>query len=140
MIKGRKRWVLLPPSAGTGRSGGAGSEPPGAMHNQPGCVPDKKPLDAMHCDQEEGDVIWVPNYWWHETCGLDDYSIGIGALTYDGCCPAASSQVETSPCYAHKGSESYRITHIPSCLRGEMACGTLPDGEEPTAMLPVSPA
>ena len=31
---------------------------------------------------QPGEVIWVPNYWWHETCGLDEYSAGIGGITY----------------------------------------------------------
>ena len=87
VVKGRKRWVLMPPEAGTSRSGGPGSEPPGVMqrYGDELCKPDSKPLTALHCDQEEGDVIWVPDFWWHETCGLDDFSIGLGALTYDTC-------------------------------------------------------
>lgn len=76
--------MLLPPDAGTSRNGGPGTEPPGVLQRRGGeglCVPQSKPLDALHCDQREGDVIWVPDYWWHETCGLEDYSIGLGALT-----------------------------------------------------------
>ena len=91
MIKGRKRWVLRPPNAGSSRNGAPGTEPPGVMQrwgDSSGlCMPENKPTDALHCDQGEGDVIWVPDYWWHETCGLEAFSIGLGALTYDGCCP-----------------------------------------------------
>lgn len=70
VIKGKKRWVLRPPDAGTSRSGGPGTEPPGVMQRwrDPSglCMPASKPVDALHCDQAEGDVIWVPDYWWHE--------------------------------------------------------------------------
>jgi len=138
VVKGKKRWVLLPPSAGTGKSGGPGTEPPNVMQGDQKCVPKNKPLDALHCDQQEGDVIWVPSYWWHETCGLEDFSIGLGALTYDGCCPEQSEQERrrdtARSCNGERErtapfkSESYRITDIPACLTGEIKCGTLPDG------------
>ena len=29
------------------------------------------------CDQQEGEVLWIPSHWWHEACSLDDYSVGI---------------------------------------------------------------
>ena len=61
MIKGRKRWVLRPPDAGSSRNGQPGTEPPGVMQRwgEHGlCSPSNKPTDALHCDQLEGDVIW----------------------------------------------------------------------------------
>eukprot|EP00966_Prymnesium_polylepis_P172326 3984910-Prymnesium_polylepis.1 len=46
----------MPPSAGTGRSGGPGTEPPEVMGRfQRGggmCVPRSKPTSALHCDQQ----------------------------------------------------------------------------------------
>ena len=129
MIKGRKRWVLRPPDAGTGRNGGPGTEPPGVMQRYGGelCAPENKPSDALHCDQLEGDVIWLPDYWWHETCGLDDFSIGLGALTYDGCCP---QEMRDSQEYCqgrgHGPGDNYAVRDIPSCKSGERACGGLP--------------
>ena len=33
------------------------------------------------CEHAEGEVMWVPEGWWHETCALGAYSIAIGALT-----------------------------------------------------------
>ena len=61
-VRGRKRWVMMPPHSGTGRSGGAGSEPPEVMgrHGKALCLPKNKPSEALHCDQQEGEVIWVP--------------------------------------------------------------------------------
>ena len=129
MVKGRKRWVLNPPQAGSGRNGGEGSEPAGVMFrhaNGEMCVPVNKPLGALHCDQQEGEVIWVPTYWWHETCGLEDFSIGLGALTYDGCCPESQlDRKEECTSERHKG-DSYGVHDIPVCVSGERECGGLP--------------
>jgi len=131
VIKGKKRWVLRPPDAGTSRSGGPGTEPPGVMQRwrDPSglCMPASKPVDALHCDQAEGDVIWVPDYWWHETCGLEEYSIGMGALTYDGCCPRAHLERQEN-CQQRSGGpgENYAVADIPSCTNGERECGGLP--------------
>lgn len=130
MVKGRKRWVLRPPDAGTSRSGAPGTEPPGVMQRwgEQLCAPENKPTDALHCDQLEGDVIWVPDYWWHETCGLEDFSIGLGALTYDGCCPAERLEM-VEKCIDGQGGESgdsYNVYDIPSCTAGDRSCGGLP--------------
>ena len=134
MVKGRKRWVLNPPHAGTGRNGHGGSEPPGVMGRVDDggiCVPANKPEEALHCDQQEGDVIWVPDYWWHETCGLEEFSIGLGALTYDGCCPAADLE-RVEDCSARREAsrgdrgEVYSVKDIPACASGERTCGGLP--------------
>jgi len=73
-VVGRKRWIMTPP----------GPQPPTAMHNMPGCIVARKATASLTCDQLEGDTLWVPDFWWHETCGLDDYSVGIGGITYEG--------------------------------------------------------
>ena len=131
MIKGRKRWVLRPPDAATSRSGGPGTEPPGVMLDRhPGgegtlCTPANKPRDALHCDQQPGEVIWVPDYWWHETCGLDDFSVGLGALTYDGCCPLERRE-QVEACANRKEGDAYTVHDIAKCESGEIACGGLP--------------
>jgi len=129
-IKGRKRWVLRPPDAGTSKNGGPGTEPPGVMQRfgwGQMCEPQNKPSDALHCDQQEGEVIWVPDYWWHETCGLDPFSIGLGALTYDGCCPPQEQQrVEKCSGNPHEKGASYSVGEIPACANGERSCGGLP--------------
>lgn len=54
------------------------------MRNAPGCrvVDVRKATVSFTCDQMEGDTLWVPDFWWHETCGLDACSAGIGGITY----------------------------------------------------------
>lgn len=124
-VKGRKRWVLMPPEAGTSRSGGPGSEPPEVMSRMSDnlCEPKNKPKTALHCDQQEGEVIWVPDFWWHETCGLDGFSIGIGGITYSGCCEDREFDGRGGCDEFGKG---YKIDDIMSCRAGDLTCGTLP--------------
>jgi len=130
MVKGVKRWILRPPEAGTAKNGGGGTEPPSVMQRAGAghmCEPANKPTDALHCDQREGEVIWLPDYWWHETCGLDDFSIGLGALTYDGCCPPERQQTrEQCGNSAHEKGANYAVHDIPDCVNGERLCGGLP--------------
>lgn len=81
-VVGAKRWLLHPDTE---------REPPELMqrHTEQGpCMldPATKSATTLECTQKPGDVIWVPNYWWHETCGLDPYSIGLGGIT---CAPRA---------------------------------------------------
>jgi len=73
-VIGRKRWILTAP----------GPQPPTAMRNSPGCHVARKATTSLTCDQLAGDTLWVPDFWWHETCGLDAYSVGIGGITYEG--------------------------------------------------------
>jgi len=76
-IKGRKRWVLTPPSQPiTGN----------AMRRQPPygrcCEPRAEHLaeGARVCDVPLGTLLYIPRGWWHETCSLDEYTIGIGGF------------------------------------------------------------
>ena len=32
----------------------------------------------QHCLLLPGETIWVPENWWHATCNLDPYTIGVG--------------------------------------------------------------
>ena len=97
-VKGRKRWSLHPPSRG--------NEPPSLMRNQPGCRVTTRSKGGLLCDQLEGDMIWVPDFWWHETCGMDSYSVGIGGITYEGV------SAPSAPCRA---PDEYRVDDIPYC-------------------------
>jgi hypothetical protein len=74
---------------------------------------------------QPGDVIWVPNYWWHETCGMDAFSAGIGGITYRGCCEDIASSVHPNvDCKQDVGeSGGYGIVDIPFCKTHY--CGTL---------------
>lgn len=51
-------------------------------------------------------MIWVPDFWWHETCGMDSYSVGIGGITYEGV------SAPSAPCRA---PDEYRVDDIPYC-------------------------
>ena len=109
MVAGRKRWILTPP----------GPQPPEAMFNEPGCKVMRKARTSLLCDQLEGDLLWVPDFWWHETCGLDAYSVGIGGITYARCDDVQGKQ---RPC----GKEEYTIHDLEWCK--DNACPGLGDG------------
>ena len=137
LMSGRKRWVVRPPNSGTSRNGGPGTEPPQSMNNRNPrspdvCVPDFKPLDALHCDQKEGEILWLPNFWWHETCSVGDFTMGVGGLTTDDCCPE-EIQYETFDCMHRDEGISFSLNDITSCTSG--TCDTLPlkSGTAPAA-------
>ena len=63
----------------------------------------------MVCDQLEGEVIWLPSHWWHETCGFDEFSVGVGGIVY----PQAILEGDVDMCVA----EEYLIDEMPYCQR-----------------------
>lgn len=70
-VEGRRMWWFLPPSAET---------PPtkiNACEYMTGTA--KPPEGALSCVQEPGDIIWFPKDWYHTTCALDEWTVGIGA-------------------------------------------------------------
>ena len=82
---------------------------------------------TLDCIQKAGDVIWVPNYWWHETCGLDEFSAGIGGITYKGCCDdierGTPSEVDCTDGTWGPGT-NYGLDNIPHCQEGRENCGS----------------
>ena len=84
------------------------------MRNQPGCLVTTRSKSGLLCDQLEGDMIWVPDFWWHETCGMDAYSVGIGGITYEGV------SAPSAPCRA---ADEYRVDELPYCKTNK--CPTL---------------
>jgi len=101
---GRGRWVLHPPNQRI---------PPMTMRGREGCAPRHLSSSSLVCDQQEGEVVWLPNGWWHETCGLEGYSIGIGGITYHGAHSIGPEGEETSgPC---DEDDEYAIRDIPYC-------------------------
>ena len=116
-VVGRKRWLLHPDDR---------VEPEQMMLNRwdGRCEPTGKIETSLECLQEPGEVIWVPNYWWHETCGLDPFSAGIGGITYKGCCADLDSSVAPDvDCTSFSEGTSYGVRDIPHCR--EHTCGTL---------------
>ena len=82
-VKGRKRWIMTPPTKVPphevmDRSFGYRIRHP---PDRDRCQPSHLPRGALRCDSGIGDIVWVPNFWWHETCSLDDYTVGFGGLT-----------------------------------------------------------
>ena len=67
------------------------------MRHAEGCHPRRIPKGSFLVDHEPGDVVWVPDYWWHETCGLDKWNIGVGGVTYPG-----SAHEAFPPCTSDK--------------------------------------
>jgi hypothetical protein len=138
-VKGSKRWVFRPPEAASSNSGSPGTEPATSLarlNDSLGvCQPKYKPIDALHCDQQEGEVMWVPDDWWHETCSLDTFTMGIGGVGYDGCCPQDERHKDYTCGHAEalskapeksKAQYPYSVKDIPSCASGERECGGLP--------------
>lgn len=121
-VVGRKRWLLHPDSE---------REPAEAMGRRPGpglCEPRKglTSRTTLDCIQQPGEVIWVPNYWWHETCSLDRFSAGIGGITYKGCCDDLDRNTPPSTDCKRQSdghSKMYSVHDIPYC-KSEF-CGTL---------------
>jgi hypothetical protein len=37
---------------------------------------------ALHCVQDEGDVIYFPADWWHATCNVSPLTVGVGGQQY----------------------------------------------------------
>jgi hypothetical protein len=123
MVVGTKRWLLHPDTE---------REPPEMMQRHPRsvlCEPraGMKTPTTLDCIQKAGDVIWVPNYWWHETCGIEDFSAGIGGITYKGCCDdlERAVPVDVDCTTAREQGDSYGISDIPFCQTEPGRCGSL---------------
>ncbi len=69
-VEGRRAWWFLPPSADKPARINACNYLNGTA---------KPPAGALTCIQEPGDIVWFPKDWYHATCALDDWTIGIGA-------------------------------------------------------------
>jgi hypothetical protein len=81
LVFGRKRWAVRPP-VGFGTL--VQKEPDPVIDQRNNClIVDDVPEDVLLCDQQPGDIMWTPSWWWHETCALEEYSIGLGAVTWD---------------------------------------------------------
>ena len=65
MVAGRKRWYLADPKH-TNVHANCDSE--GSVHDD----------RISDCVIEKGDVMYVPDYWWHATCNIDPYTVAVG--------------------------------------------------------------
>lgn len=109
MIIGEKRWVVHPPDRG--------NDPPTLLdrHSNSGCAFDVNSFrkDTIMFTQRSGDLLWLPSWWWHETCGVDAFSFGLGGITFPNCCH------EDDRAYDCRGSteegHSYSVLDIEYC-------------------------
>ena len=120
VVAGPKRWAIHPPDI---------EEPPELMNRRKDqgkiCSASKTSKHTLFCTQKEGDVIWIPNYWWHETCNLQEHSIGMGALTYENCCDIQTPEHKcVQP--SHEPGISFNVDDIEWCKMNE--CPTLHKG------------
>jgi len=125
-VKGRKRWLLHPPNQ-------QGPREPMFVRND-SCRPKSLYTVTRVCDQQEGDILWLPGGWWHETCNLDSYSAGIGGVTYDG---ADRPRKDRGKCnlghdehfsrlLSQRTGSPHAVDDIPYCTSSEAGCGVLP--------------
>lgn len=71
VVFGRKRWIIHPPDI---------TQPPSFLKRDTCNVKFPLPTKSIHYLQSAGEILWLPNMWWHETCGIDHASLGIGGL------------------------------------------------------------
>jgi 2-polyprenyl-3-methyl-5-hydroxy-6-metoxy-1,4-benzoquinol methylase len=69
-VEGRRTWWFLPPSAPKPERVNACKYTTGEAELPPG---------AISFVQRPGDIVWFPKDWYHATCALDDWTVGIGA-------------------------------------------------------------
>ena len=114
MISGRKRWVIHPPSK---------KEPRSYIKRRGNCQMEYEVSEkTLVCDQNYGEVLWLPNFWWHETCGLESYSVGLGGVTYENCC-GSDTKYTCPPDNIEK--HRYTTSDIPYCSENNSRCEEL---------------
>ena len=133
-VRGRKRWVMWPPELSI--------TPDPAMPPSGECKVRLPNTSSGHspsplvCDVNEGETMWVPAQWWHETCSLDDFTVGVGGLIHDsnatdlptmrGALDDGWRATDRPPCGdEEKGGRitEYDVDDIPHCQR--KGCSTL---------------
>ena len=71
-VSGSRLWYLLPPTArreALGPRARACDYLLGTVDPPPG---------TQRCVQRAGEVMYVPNRWWHATCALEEWTVGLG--------------------------------------------------------------
>lgn len=116
MVSGTKRWVLHPPFD---------EEPPSFLSESRNACHVQSP-DVRVCDQRPGEVLWLPGYWWHETCALDAFTIGIGGITYKEYEFERRDFTKPATCFGNEYEKHvYAVTDIAAC-GVDIECPILP--------------
>ena len=86
LVTGAKLWHLAHPSAPkpSDRECSAGGRIDYELAQSEG---------VTHCLLRPGETIFVPEQWWHATCNLDPYTIGVGGQLWR---PKMEGRFETS--------------------------------------------
>jgi len=122
-IKGTKRWLLHPPDASE-------QEVELLTDTPRSCAVSSRYTNTLFCDQQEGDILWVPAGWLHETCALDSYSVGLGGISFEGADRpqgAPEHACATIKLPTGKTHREYRLTVVPYCKAHP--CPSLPTRE-----------
>lgn len=73
-VSGSRLWFLLPPTTIIRAED--------VTYRQPACEylynREALPPNAMACVQNPGEVMYLPKNWWHATCGLEEWNVGVG--------------------------------------------------------------
>jgi len=143
-VKGRKRWLMHPPNQNSPSE--AYLERKGTK-TLPVCGVGHFYTSTRVCTQEEGDIMWIPSGWWHETCALDHFTMGIGGLTIN---PPRYERKHRGKCNLGEDEERNRflrewtggqheVGEIPYCKSGNQPCHVVPplpvEGEADVDML-----
>jgi hypothetical protein len=118
-LEGRKRWLFHPPTE-------ANPGKPSDLllkRGRASCAARFRLTSTVACDQPEGSVMWVPPGWHHETCSLDSFSAGVGALSFDGA-DMPPPQGHTHECPRGAQGDEYRLDETTYCQSAE--CAPLP--------------
>ena len=101
LAQGRKWWWLLNPDndAVVGAAHiskdftWGGQSACSYLRNGPPAIPNPElPRNRwFRCLQRPGEVVWFSDGWWHATCSLDSWTVGIGAQIDDPRGPAAEA-------------------------------------------------
>lgn len=70
-VAGSRLWFLMPPGAGS-------HDRPPACDYLTGRAPLPDTPGLMACVQNLGEVIYLPPRWYHATCGLNEWNVGLG--------------------------------------------------------------
>ena len=108
LVRGRKWWWMMSPdwdaqSAGgkaflrrTKQQGGSCSFlRDGPPEPAPPALGGEGALKWRRCLQLPGEVVWFPDAWWHATCSLDHWTVGVGEQIMDPNGLAGPPQVDT---------------------------------------------
>jgi hypothetical protein len=92
LVQGRKWWYFLTPDVYEDMSDGRVLRDISRNGNgtcsylrdgPPPLPPNAHEARWLKCLQRSGEVLWFPDSWWHATCSLDHWTVGIGSQIED---------------------------------------------------------